>query len=83
MRRLSDEAYTVRHETLLSLEDARRLLEGYVEHHNNVRLNRVIGYITPKDMLGDSDRAGSEFGSGFSTAGQSVQLRSRAKLAIT
>jgi putative transposase len=22
-----------------------------VEHHNNVRLNSAIGYITPKDML--------------------------------
>jgi transposase InsO family protein len=37
--------------TPLSLEDARRLVEGYVEHYNNVRLNSVIGYITPKDML--------------------------------
>ena len=24
---------------------------GYVEHYNNVRLNSVVGYITPKDML--------------------------------
>ena len=37
--------------TPLSLEDARRLVEGYVEHYNNVRLNSAIGYITPKDML--------------------------------
>jgi putative transposase len=36
--------------TPLSLEDARRLVEGYVEHSNNVRLNSAIGYITPKDM---------------------------------
>jgi putative transposase len=28
-----------------------RLVEGYVEHYNNVRLNSAIGYITPKDML--------------------------------
>jgi transposase InsO family protein len=35
----------------LSLEDARRLVEGYVEHYNNQRLNSAIGYITPKDML--------------------------------
>lgn len=35
----------------LSLEDARRLVNGYVEHYNNVRLNCAIGYITPKDML--------------------------------
>ena len=37
--------------TPLSLEDARRLVEGYVEHYNNVRLNSAVGYITPKDML--------------------------------
>jgi transposase InsO family protein len=37
--------------TPLSLEDARRLVEGYVEHYNNLRLNSAIGYITPKDML--------------------------------
>ena len=29
----------------------RRLLEGYVDGHNNVRLNSATGYITPKDML--------------------------------
>ena len=33
------------------MEDARRLVEGYVEHYNNVRLNSAIGYITPKDIL--------------------------------
>jgi putative transposase len=37
--------------TPLSVEDARRLVQGYVEHYNNVRLNRAIGYITPQDML--------------------------------
>jgi hypothetical protein len=31
--------------------DARRLVKGYVEHYNNVRLNGAIGHITPKDML--------------------------------
>jgi hypothetical protein len=36
--------------TPLSLEDARRLVEGDVEHYNNVRLNSAIGYVTPKDM---------------------------------
>lgn len=39
----------IRPGTPLSLEDA--LVEGYVEHYNNVRLNSAIGYITPKDML--------------------------------
>jgi len=37
--------------TPLSLEDARRLVKGYVGHYNNVRLNSAIGYIAPKDML--------------------------------
>ena len=41
----------IRPGTPLSLEDARRLVKGYVEHSNNVRLNSAIGYITPKDML--------------------------------
>src|ERR1700756_4172340 len=41
----------IRPGTPLSLKDARRLVEGYVEHYNDVRLNSAIGYITPKDML--------------------------------
>jgi len=35
----------------LTLDDARRLVSGYVDHYNNVRLNSATGYITPKDML--------------------------------
>jgi transposase InsO family protein len=41
----------IRPRTPLSLDDARRLVEGYVQHYNNVRLNSAIGYITPTDML--------------------------------
>ncbi len=41
----------IRPRTPLSLEDARRLVKGYVEHYNNVRLNSAIGYITPNDVL--------------------------------
>jgi transposase InsO family protein len=41
----------IRPGTPLSLEDARRLVEGYVAHYNSVRLNSATGYITPKDML--------------------------------
>ena len=41
----------IRPGTPLLLEDARRLVEGYVELYNKVRLNSAIGYITPKDML--------------------------------
>jgi putative transposase len=41
----------IRPGTPLSLEDARRLVEGYVGHYNDVRLNSAVGYITPNDML--------------------------------
>jgi hypothetical protein len=41
----------IRPGTPLSLEDARRLVKGYAEHYENVRLNSAIGYVTPKDML--------------------------------
>lgn len=48
---ISIECRTSRSATLSSLEGARRLVAGYVEHYNNVRLNSAIGYITPKDIL--------------------------------
>jgi len=35
----------------LSIEDAKRLVEGYVAHYNTVRLHSAIGYIAPKDRL--------------------------------
>ena len=35
----------------LSLDDAQRLVRGYVEHYNNIRLNAAVGYVTPTDML--------------------------------
>jgi transposase InsO family protein len=41
----------IRPGTPLSMEDARRIVEGYVEHYNNVRLHSAIGYVTPKDKL--------------------------------
>jgi len=41
----------IRPGTPLTLDDARRLVSGYVDHYNNVRLNSATGYITPKDML--------------------------------
>jgi hypothetical protein len=34
-----------------TLEDARRLIQGYVKHYNNVRRNSAVGYTTQKDML--------------------------------
>jgi transposase InsO family protein len=37
--------------TPLTLEDARRLGQSYVDHYNSVRLHSAIGYVTPLDML--------------------------------
>ena len=43
----------------LSLEDARRIVEKYIEHYNTVRLPRpphsAIGYVTPADKLNGRD----------------------------
>ena len=41
----------IRPGTPLSLEEARRLIVGYVEHYNTHRLHSAIGYMTPKDKL--------------------------------
>jgi len=46
----------VRPGTPLSRDDAQRLVEGYVDHYNNARLNSAVGYITPKDMLAGCQR---------------------------
>jgi len=35
----------------LSVQDARRLVQGYVEHYNAVRLHSAIGYVAPEDKL--------------------------------
>src|SRR6202047_4004304 len=37
--------------TPLTLEDARRLIQSYVDGYNTVRLHSAIGYVTPQDML--------------------------------
>ena len=51
LRHKSLKGECIRPGTPLSLNDARRLVQGYVGHYNNVRLNSATGYITPKDML--------------------------------
>ena len=41
----------IRPGTPLSLEDAKRLIQQYVDRYNYLRLYNAIGYVTPKDML--------------------------------
>ena len=41
----------------LSLDDARQLVESFVEHYNHVRLHSAIGYVTPADKLAGRDAA--------------------------
>ena len=41
----------IRPGTPLSLEDAKRLIQQYVDRYSNVRLHSAIGYVTPNDML--------------------------------
>ena len=44
-------AECIRPGTPLSPQDARRLIQRYVDHYNTVRLHSAIGFITPADML--------------------------------
>jgi transposase InsO family protein len=48
-RSLKEES--IRPETPLSLEDARRSVSRFVKHYNEVRLHSAIGYVAPKDKL--------------------------------
>lgn len=41
----------IRPGTPLTLEDARRLVTGYVDHYNTKRLHSAIGYVTPQVKL--------------------------------
>lgn len=41
----------IRPGTPLSLVDARRLVQHYVDYYNGKRLHSAIGYVTPKDKL--------------------------------
>jgi transposase InsO family protein len=42
---------TIRPKTPGSLEEARRVVEQFVEHYNTVRLHSAIGYVTPEQKL--------------------------------
>jgi transposase InsO family protein len=47
----------IRPGTPLCLEDARRLVSGYVDHYNTIRLHSAIGYITPSYKLLGKEQA--------------------------
>jgi hypothetical protein len=47
----------IRTQTPLTLEDARRIVAGYVDYYNHVRLHSAIGHITPKDKLEGKEKA--------------------------
>jgi transposase InsO family protein len=41
----------IRPKTPLSVENAREVVKGYVDHYNNVRLHSALCYIAPKDKI--------------------------------
>ena len=47
----------IRVQVPLSLEEARRIVQDYVTHYNQVRLHSAIGYVTPQDKLLGNDVA--------------------------
>jgi transposase InsO family protein len=40
----------------LSLDEARRIVEKYIEHYNTVRLHSAIGYVTPADKMNGREK---------------------------
>jgi putative transposase len=46
----------IRPGTPLSVEDAVCLIDGYVQHYNDVRLHSAIGYVTPADKMYGRDK---------------------------
>jgi putative transposase len=47
----------IRPGTPLDIDQSRRLIAGFVEHYNTVRLHSAIGYINPHDKLQGKDKA--------------------------
>ena len=41
----------IRPKTPTSLEEARQVVSGFVQHYNHKRLHGAIGYVAPADML--------------------------------
>jgi hypothetical protein len=36
---------------MVSIEDARRVIDRYVDYYNTRRLHNAMGYVTPKDVM--------------------------------
>src|ERR1700704_341680 len=74
-------AECIRPGTPLSLEDARRLVEGYVDHYNNVRLNSATGWLHHAEghaggaTTGDPRGTRPQAGSGQATTAKSPPAR--------
>ncbi len=62
----------------LTPEDARRLIQRYVEHYNTVRLHSAIWFVTPEDLLaGRRDEIHAARDRKLEQARQQRQLRRR------
>jgi len=68
----------IRPGTPLSLEDAKYLIQQYVDRYNCFRLHSAIGYVTPSDMLAGRQAAiHAERDRKLEEARQQRQLRRR------
>ena len=61
----------------LTPEDARRLIQRYVEHYNTVRLHSAIGFVTPDLLAGRRDEIHAARDRKLEQARQQRQLRRR------
>ena len=69
----------IRVNTPLSLDDARRLVTGFVDKYNNKRLHSAIGYITPADKLhGRAETIQSERDAKLAASRQARKARRKA-----
>ena len=60
----------------LTPEDARRLIERYVEHYNTLRWHSAIGFVTPADMLAGRPKS-RDVGAQRATPGRSSERDER------
>jgi putative transposase len=74
----------IRPKTPLSLEDAREVVKGFVDHYNNERLHSALGYIAPKDKLeGREKEIFAERDRKLEAAREERKLRRKAAKTIT